>query len=102
THAMHYLYTSSLHDALPIYKMHGLRNLPRDITIKLTELQKSVEVKVGQKSQRKAMLQYLERARIAAEKRNLAIHGKWAMHVDTRSEEHTSELQSPDHLVCRL
>src|SRR5258708_31652412 len=22
--------------------------------------------------------------------------------VDTRSEEHTSELQSPDHLVCRL
>src|SRR5438552_11132005 len=23
-------------------------------------------------------------------------------HVETRSEEHTSELQSPDHLVCRL
>src|SRR5438552_5067017 len=23
-------------------------------------------------------------------------------HVDRRSEEHTSELQSPDHLVCRL
>src|SRR5207244_13033229 len=23
-------------------------------------------------------------------------------HTDTRSEEHTSELQSPDHLVCRL
>src|SRR5947208_5031276 len=22
--------------------------------------------------------------------------------VETRSEEHTSELQSPDHLVCRL
>src|SRR5438552_507791 len=22
--------------------------------------------------------------------------------IDTRSEEHTSELQSPDHLVCRL
>src|SRR5258708_26571350 len=22
--------------------------------------------------------------------------------VDSRSEEHTSELQSPDHLVCRL
>src|SRR5207244_12134526 len=27
----------------------------------------------------------------------------WAMLiVDARSEEHTSELQSPDHLVCRL
>src|SRR5207244_12011892 len=24
------------------------------------------------------------------------------MYVDARSEEHTSELQSPDHLVCRL
>src|SRR5258708_24928467 len=23
-------------------------------------------------------------------------------HIMTRSEEHTSELQSPDHLVCRL
>src|SRR5258708_10980719 len=25
-----------------------------------------------------------------------------ALLEDTRSEEHTSELQSPDHLVCRL
>src|SRR5947208_3270149 len=25
-----------------------------------------------------------------------------AINPDTRSEEHTSELQSPDHLVCRL
>src|SRR5947208_15061297 len=25
-----------------------------------------------------------------------------AEHEDARSEEHTSELQSPDHLVCRL
>src|SRR5438552_12655042 len=24
------------------------------------------------------------------------------IHADRRSEEHTSELQSPDHLVCRL
>src|SRR5258708_36232641 len=24
------------------------------------------------------------------------------LHADFRSEEHTSELQSPDHLVCRL
>src|SRR5258708_11601855 len=32
-------------------------------------------------------------------RRNLA---KVAISVTTRSEEHTSELQSPDHLVCRL
>src|SRR5258708_12501834 len=28
--------------------------------------------------------------------------GEPAEYVDGRSEEHTSELQSPDHLVCRL
>src|SRR5258708_17665625 len=28
--------------------------------------------------------------------------GLWSLHSRTRSEEHTSELQSPDHLVCRL
>src|SRR5258708_33522905 len=26
----------------------------------------------------------------------------WDAHGKSRSEEHTSELQSPDHLVCRL
>src|SRR5258708_17993395 len=33
-------------------------------------------------------------------------HPVWTLHPaplgDSRSEEHTSELQSPDHLVCRL
>src|SRR5690554_625819 len=28
--------------------------------------------------------------------------GTWASNVDSRSEEHTSELQSRPHLVCRL
>src|SRR5207244_8643610 len=31
--------------------------------------------------------------------------GKWNFstnYIDEKSEEHTSELQSPDHLVCRL
>src|SRR6185436_12043427 len=27
---------------------------------------------------------------------------RWAWPPSSRSEEHTSELQSPDHLVCRL
>src|SRR5258708_20306046 len=30
------------------------------------------------------------------------IRDGWSMWEDPRSEEHTSELQSPDHLVCRL
>src|SRR5258708_11494272 len=29
-------------------------------------------------------------------------HRAWASCPPRRSEEHTSELQSPDHLVCRL
>src|SRR5258708_24219973 len=32
---------------------------------------------------------------------DVALHGHHRAAV-TRSEEHTSELQSPDHLVCRL
>src|SRR5258708_22191965 len=36
-----------------------------------------------------------ERARMRMASRDLAFR-------DARSEEHTSELQSPDHLVCRL
>src|SRR5258708_32087747 len=30
------------------------------------------------------------------------IEGRSALELNGRSEEHTSELQSPDHLVCRL
>src|SRR5207244_5944425 len=34
--------------------------------------------------------------------RRRAIHTSASCGVRSRSEEHTSELQSPDHLVCRL
>src|SRR5258708_15484658 len=34
--------------------------------------------------------------------RTLVIFGPNGAEDDKRSEEHTSELQSPDHLVCRL
>src|SRR5947208_11355902 len=59
-----YIYTLSLHDALPIYlRLDELRGFLRD--------------------------------------RALASQGL-AQDGARRSEEHTSELQSPDHLVCRL
>src|SRR5207244_13300074 len=35
---------------------------------------------------------------IDADKISYDLYGRWAI----RSEEHTSELQSPDHLVCHL
>src|SRR5438552_12817918 len=37
-----------------------------------------------------------------AELRAVARRRHGALHDTPRSEEHTSELQSPDHLVCRL
>src|SRR5438552_8738042 len=42
-----------------------------------------------------------ERGRLV-EDRVPADLGDLRSHADQRSEEHTSELQSPDHLVCRL
>src|SRR5258708_19227168 len=41
-----------------------------------------------------------DRAQIAAE--IVVVDNASEDHTKSRSEEHTSELQSPDHLVCRL
>src|SRR5438552_14092216 len=43
-----------------------------------------------------------EIGRIVAERQDLRAAGASAEVQVLRSEEHTSELQSPDHLVCRL
>src|SRR5258708_34826201 len=72
------IYTLSLHDALPIYKIAGLDYGADDYLTKpfhLSELN----------------------ARVKA-----LIRRKYSEGNSERSEEHTSELQSPDHLVCRL
>src|SRR5258708_26381646 len=46
---------------------------------------------------------HLQRNRKAPQARRTRIHPAPANHGQAaRSEEHTSELQSPDHLVCRL
>src|SRR5258708_25739209 len=66
------IYTLSLHDALPIYVR--ARPVPGD-----SGLARS--------------------GRCAARTRP---DGRVAHAISHRSEEHTSELQSPDHLVCRL
>src|SRR5258708_39604553 len=71
------IYTLSLHDALPISKGH---------------------------------LDQIHRARRCGHERRYARAGNFSVVAQgctdvqrkIRSEEHTSELQSPDHLVCRL
>src|SRR5207244_13416725 len=71
-------YTLSLHDALPIF----LHDEPRPIERTLV----------------RALIDIEQRTRVARHH----VAGKALTPVDDRSEEHTSELQSPDHLVCRL
>src|SRR5258708_25173638 len=72
------IYTLSLHDALPIYP---------DV---IAELRHTPGYKKVKYSARRMVSRFMEPA-LAGDKR-----------VTIRSEEHTSELQSPDHLVCRL
>src|SRR5258708_16110304 len=79
------IYTLSLHDALPICsssasvpgKLLMRSGSPDSVTVELTSVQvvKVVGVLVSERS---------------------------VVVILDRSEEHTSELQSPDHLVCRL
>src|SRR5258708_22292384 len=42
------------------------------------------------------------RLHLVAEIEHVLLHGRGHARFRLRSEEHTSELQSPDHLVCRL
>src|SRR5258708_16039237 len=78
------IYTLSLHDALPIYVA---TNHSVDATVeKLTAILQSSGITLF------ALVDHSGEAAKAGLK----------MPPTRRSEEHTSELQSPDHLVCRL
>src|SRR5207244_9195683 len=84
------LFTLSLHDALPIFPELPQRVLAvaaRDVAV---EPRQGLG---GEKEDRHA--EQGER-----DERHLPAEGQ--AEGDARSEEHTSELQSPDHLVCRL
>src|SRR2546430_17076524 len=72
------IYTLSLHDALPIYQLQlvdGLLEADRDDLV-APQGDHLAELSVGEQ-----------------------VHGA---NAETRSEEHTSELQSQSNLVCRL
>src|SRR5258708_18109360 len=80
------IYTLSLHDALPIFQgiaapgSMGSRQTPP--SVRRAERARGVGYRMARGSRTRA---YSE-----------------AGAGTSRSEEHTSELQSPDHLVCRL
>src|SRR5258708_11853499 len=79
------IYTLSLHDALPIYAYLLL----------------SFSHVVGYVFQWDKDPGSLDRAAELVEK-SIRLDDSEAGEPGSRSEEHTSELQSPDHLVCRL
>src|SRR5258708_22011178 len=78
------IYTLSLHDALPIWVRCGRRksNATRSARLPISMLPISSSSPMARAP-----------AMVAIWKTESAA---------SRSEEHTSELQSPDHLVCRL
>src|SRR5947208_6950119 len=72
------IFTLSLHDALPIYEVLCLWQRELSAPGRLPEMHER-PIRMGRPRE-----------------------GSEACDLHLRSEEHTSELQSPDHLVCRL
>src|SRR5207253_10193801 len=85
-----HLYTLSLHDALPIYPVHPV----------LQAVVLASDVKLPERVLRhlRSLQDHLVQQRVVAARDR--VDGVLIHRV--RSEEHTSELQSRGHLVCRL
>src|SRR5690606_40940153 len=84
-------YTLSLHDALPISQLGRIQPVDHRHDIGVLVQQRAPDFGIKQ----------------AETHRHLADHRVGFMHqsplvIDQRSEEHTSELQSRENLVCRL
>src|SRR5436309_5658347 len=86
-----YIYTLSLHDALPIL----LCSIKLGISIISRSYMRILEI----------MLEHVIAANDVEETRNFTNYIQFlytALSIRLRSEEHTSELQSRENLVCRL
>src|SRR5207253_9475903 len=89
------IYTLSLHDALPILGVHAVRHQRLHSHL---DVEPELLVDLGANAARRAR-QTKESADAAA---SHAIRARGLPGIEHRSEEHTSELQSRGHLVCRL
>src|SRR5207253_10149203 len=88
------LYPLSLHDALPIWLQRQLDRIVAEPTD--ADIWRSVEL--ARHPDRPYTLDYVERML----EDFVELHGDRGRADDARSEEHTSELQTRGHLVCRL
>src|SRR5207244_10394545 len=87
------IYPLSLHDALPIWsRIHGSSRAAPD-GIRAASSRRSTSVT----TRRRSAVGWTPRRWWSARWSAGGTSCRWP-----RSEEHTSELQSPDHLVCRL
>src|SRR5206468_11928635 len=91
------LSTLSLHDALPIYRNHGVwcGGVPVLCLVPGT-LRRS-----GIRSSQPEDLPLIVSPASGAS-RHIVLHSSTSLRISSRSEEHTSELQSRSDLVCRL
>src|SRR3989442_8482253 len=81
------IYTLSLHDALPIWVLRKLQ----DVVMRKINIAARVRFGLVQPISMHRVLYCIRRSHFLKE-----------LNVAHRSEEHTSELQSRPHLVCRL
>src|SRR5258708_15693174 len=81
------IYTLSLHDALPIY---------------LRTQRRLAQKPIPQPDSPGGLRSLRPRRGVSRQRRRIADQDGSGSEGHLRSEEHTSELQSPDHLVCRL
>src|SRR5207244_10407012 len=91
--------TLSLHDALPIFTLRV------SVVVLIIVRDHLAVVAAAEILVRKFVVDvFAQKVNGAVGKGELAAAGMAGLeaHGQMRSEEHTSELQSPDHLVCRL
>src|SRR5258708_24493864 len=96
------IYTLSLHDALPIYGMPvcSTNKMPLRAASSLTASLRAPPLAEGTKAGIRGCS--CRHSSLLTGRRAMRAASITALRGPVRSEEHTSELQSPDHLVCRL
>src|SRR5207244_12484675 len=89
-----YIYALSLHDALPISIARCGGAVGPSLKPSTSDTSAGWHAQSASRSPR--------RLHLWSPSRSITAAGNTRTEIRSRSEEHTSELQSPDHLVCRL
>src|SRR5207244_5963505 len=91
----------SLHDALPIFLLR--RRLEGAASLEVERVHEDGRDRARPERLERQHLEASDRLRPAgAPEPFVPLRERAVRALGSRSEEHTSELQSPDHLVCRL